>query len=327
MDGHFGTGVSTDAGTAVSTGTGMGRGTAVSTGTGRGAGMGTGADEGDGRGPARGASASETTVRDVFGTVPEGVGAIVVGAFPLVRGEWFLPHRHPDHHQLVWARRGVLGVGVGDASWVLPRDRALWLPAGVLHRTGATRDAVLCGLYFARDRCPLDWAEPTPVAVDGLLAHLMIHLGRDDLTDGARLRAEAVVWDLLRPLPATPIDLPLPVDDRARAVADALLADPADPRGLEAHARAVGASRRTLSRLFVRDTGLTFDRWRAHARLSAALPLLAEGQPVSRVAHTVGYATPSAFLAAFRRAVGTSPGRYLRGEGDAARGGSSSRRR
>ncbi len=59
--------------------------------------------------------------------------------------------------------------------------------------------------------------------------------------------------------------------------------------------------------------GMTFDRWRTHARLRAALSLLAEGRPVSRVAHTVGYATPSAFLAAFRRTVGTTPGRYLGG--------------
>lgn len=68
-----------------------------------------------------------------------------------------------------------------------------------------------------------------------------------------------------------------------------------------------------MTRLFVHDTGMSFDRWRTHLRLRAALPLLAERQPVSRVAHAVGYATASAFLAAFRRAVGTSPARYLSG--------------
>ncbi|MFE7616683.1 AraC family transcriptional regulator [Streptomyces sp. NPDC057496] len=249
----------------------------------------------------------------VVGAVPPGAGAIVVGNFPLASGQWFVPHSHPQH-QLAWARRGVLGVAVGDTHWVLPPTRALWLPAGVVHRTGATRDAVLCSLYFEPDRCELNWAEPTPVGIDGLLAHLIAHLGREDLPDDARLRAEAVVPDLLRPLPATPIDVPDPTDERVRAVADTLLADPADPRSLEAHARAVGVSRRTLTRLFVHDTGMNFDRWRTHLRLRAALPLLAEGQPVSRVAHTVGYATPSAFLAAFRRTVGTSPGRYLKGD-------------
>ncbi|AXK34410.1 AraC family transcriptional regulator [Streptomyces armeniacus] len=249
----------------------------------------------------------------VVGAVPAGVGAIVVARFPLSSGQWFSAHSHPQH-QLAWTRSGVLGVAVDDAYWVLPPTRALWLPAGVVHRTGATRDAVLCSLYLEPDRCGLDWTEPTPVAVDGLLAHLIAYLHREDLSDGVRLRAEAVVLDLLRPLPTTPIDVPQPVDERVTAVADALLANPADPRSLEAHARAVGVSRRTLTRLFVHDTGMNFDRWRTHVRLRAALPLLAEGQPVSRVAHTIGYATPSAFLAAFRRTVGTSPKRYLNGD-------------
>jgi AraC-like DNA-binding protein len=248
----------------------------------------------------------------VVGAAPTGVGAIVVGHFPLRSGQWVVPHSHPQH-QLAWTRRGVLGVAVDDAYWVLPPTRALWLPAGVVHRTGATRDAVLCSLYVEPDRCALDWTAPTPVGVDGLLAHLIAHLARADLADDVRLRAEAVVLDLLHPLPAMPIDVPHPVDARARAVADALLDDPADPRSLEGHARAVGVSRRTLTRLFVHDTGMSFERWRTHLRLRAALPLLAEGQLVSRVARAVGYATPSAFLAAFRRTVGTTPRRYLDG--------------
>ncbi|MYY09072.1 helix-turn-helix domain-containing protein [Streptomyces sp. SID4919] len=241
---------------------------------------------------------------------PTAPGAIVVGTFPLESGEWIAPHAH-THHQLAWTRGGVLGVGIGDAYWVLPPTRALWIPAGTRHSTGATRGALLHGLYFPPERCAIDWPDPTPVVVDGLLAHLIVHLSRDDLPEDARLRAEAVAVDLLRPLPTTPIDVPYPVDDRVRAVADALLTDPADPRGLEVHARAIGVSRRTLTRLFTSDTGMTFDHWRTHARLRAALPLLAEGHPVSRVARTVGYATPSSFLAAFRRTVGTSPGRYL----------------
>ncbi|MFD4295406.1 AraC family transcriptional regulator [Rhodococcus sp. NPDC058505] len=240
----------------------------------------------------------------------EDIGAIVVGHFPLASGEWIPEHRH-THHQIAWTRRGVLSVGVGELYWVLPPTRALWIPAGISHTTGATRDAVLCSLYLAPEQCPLDWTEPTVVGIDGLLAELAAYLARDDLPDEARLRAEAVVPDLLHPLPTRPIEVPQPTDERVRIVADALLADPADPRGLEAHARVVGVSRRTLTRQFSRDTGMSFDRWRTRVRLRAALPLLAEGQPVSRVAHAVGYATASAFLAAFRRTVGTTPRRYL----------------
>ncbi|MEV3981929.1 helix-turn-helix transcriptional regulator [Nonomuraea sp. NPDC049758] len=257
--------------------------------------------------------AVESMIEAVESAVPTTVGVIVVGHFPLSSGQWISPHSH-THHQLAWTRSGVLSIAVDDAYWVLPPTRALWLPAGVVHRTGATRDALLCSLYLDPVRCTLDWTEPTAVGVDGLLAHLIAYLAREDLADDARLRAEAVVLDLLHPLPALPIDVPLPVDERVRAVADTLLADPSDSRSLEGHARSIGVSRRTLTRLFVRDTGLSFDRWRTHMRLRAALPLLAEGRPVSQVAHTVGYATPSAFLAAFRRTVGTSPGRYLNGE-------------
>lgn len=246
----------------------------------------------------------------VVESAPAGVGAVVVGDFPLPAGQWYGAHRHPQH-QLAWTPRGVLVVVIGEDHWVLPPTRALWIPAGVVHRTGATRDAVLRSLYLEPDRCAVSWTEPTPVGVGGLLAQLVDHLNRDDLADDARLRAEAVVPDLLRPLPVTPIDVPEPSDERVRAVAAALLADPGDRRGLDAHARDVGVSRRTLTRLFVQDTGVSFDQWRTNVRLRAALALLAEGQPVSKAARQVGYATASAFLAAFRRNVGTTPQRYL----------------
>ncbi|ASR36214.1 AraC family transcriptional regulator [Prauserella marina] len=240
----------------------------------------------------------------------EDIGAIIVGRFPLASGEWIPPHSH-THHQLAWTRRGVLGVGVAGVYWVLPPTRALWLPAGVTHTTGATRDAVLCSLYLAPEQCPLDWPEPTAVGIDGLLAELIEYLARGDLDAAARSRAEALLPDLLRPLPTRPIDVPAPSDERVQVVAAALLANPADQRSLSAHALAAGVSRRTMTRLFVHDTGMSFDQWRTQVRLRASLPLLAEGQPVSRVAHSVGYATASAFLAAFRRTVGTTPRRYL----------------
>ncbi len=142
----------------------------------------------------------------VVGDVPAGVGAIVVGNFSLESGQWFVPHSHPQH-QLAWARRGVLGVSVGDAYWVLPRTRALWLPAGVVHRTGATRDAVLCSLYFAPHRCARNWPGPTPVGVDGLLAHLMVHLGDENLPDDAPRRSS---WTCCAPCPPRPSTYRLP---------------------------------------------------------------------------------------------------------------------
>lgn len=77
----------------------------------------------------------------VVGDVPAGVGAIVVGNFSLESGQWFVPHSHPQH-QLAWARRGVLGVSVGDAYWVLPRTRGSGCPQE--WSTGPARPATRC---------------------------------------------------------------------------------------------------------------------------------------------------------------------------------------
>ena len=236
--------------------------------------------------------------------------AIVVGRFSLDPGEWFAEHQH-DQHQLIWARSGVLGVKIDDLRWVLPTTRALWVPAGVPHRTGASTVAEMLSPFLLPERCDVAWTTPTPIAVDELLGPLITYLAAD-LDPGARARAEGVVVDLLRPAPARPIRIPMPEDDRARAVADLLIRDPADPRALGALARSVGSSRRTITRRFADETGMPFHAWRAQVRIHAGVALLADGHPVGRVAGAVGYATPSTFTATFRRVLGFTPSEYAR---------------
>lgn len=215
-------------------------------------------------------------------------------------------HAHPVH-QLAWAHRGVLTIATEAGTWVLPPSRALWIPARMPHALGSSGAATTRSLYFR----PPGWTTPTVVAVSELLANLIVHLAEAPLADDARRRAEAVVLDLLEPLHATTIAVRMPTDDRAARVADALHADPADARTLDAWGQVAGASSRTLARIFLAETGLTFARWRAQLRLAAALPLLANGIPVTTVAHRVGYDSASAFIAAFRRAVGVTPAGYF----------------
>ena len=119
------------------------------------------------------------------------------------------------------------------------------------------------------------------------------------------------VLDELRTLPSAPLHLPQPRDPRLRRVTEALRAEPADPRPLPAWARRAGASPRTLARLFLAETGLGFRAWRQRARLLRALVALADNTPVTTVAFDAGYDSPSAFIAAFKRAFGTTPGRYF----------------
>jgi AraC-like DNA-binding protein/quercetin dioxygenase-like cupin family protein len=243
-------------------------------------------------------------------TVPTPGAAIVATWFPLHAGEGFPQHAHAEH-QLVWAAAGALTVTTDTDTWVLPPSRALFVPAGRRHATRAAPDARLCGIYLPPRQFPHRWWQPTVVEVDALLAALLVHLADGDPSPVQRRRAEAVVFDLLRPAPTTTLHLPEPKDERAARVAAALHADCTDNRSLAAWGRTVGATDRTLARRFLEDTGMTFSQWRTELRLANALPLLATGTSVATTARAVGYGTPSAFIAAFRRATGSSPAAYF----------------
>jgi AraC-like DNA-binding protein len=148
------------------------------------------------------------------------------------------------------------------------------------------------------------------VAASPLLAEVIGYLS-GELSAARRAHAEALLSDLLTAIPVTTLDVRFPGDPVAGPVARLLRDDPADQRTLADWGRAVGASERTLARAFVASTGLSFGRWRTLLRLQAALPLLAAGDAVGRVAHRVGYETPSAFTAAFRRETGVTPAAYF----------------
>ncbi|MEU0501028.1 helix-turn-helix transcriptional regulator [Nocardia sp. NPDC005998] len=244
--------------------------------------------------------------------LPAAIGntAMVLGAGVLPAGYWFDTHEHPQH-QIAWAARGVIAVEIGDGYWVLPPTRALWIPGGTRHRTGTAAGATMRGIFVAPDRCPVALAAPTMLRISPLLHELFDHLTELETAAARRERAEAVVFDLLEPVDVIPIGARRPVDTRAAQVADALTRNPADDRTLGEFATAVATSPRTLARLFVAETGISFGQWRTQIRLVASLPLLAEGLPIARIARRVGYATPSAYVAAFRRTVGVSPGRYF----------------
>ncbi|GAB4584919.1 helix-turn-helix transcriptional regulator [Nocardia sp. IFM 10818] len=242
--------------------------------------------------------------------VPAGPTAMVFGAGTLPAGHWFDEHEHPQH-QIAWAAQGVITVEVGDGRWVLPPTRALWIPGEIRHRTGTYEGAIMRGIYLDPARTPLTFEQPTMLRVSRLLHDLFDHLTADTTTPAQRERAEAVVFDLITPVEVVPLGARLPEDPRARRVARILLAGPADPRTLTELAAAVATSPRTLARVFLTETGITFGHWRTQIRLAASLPLLAAGLPLARIAERVGYATPSAYVAAFHREVGISPGRYF----------------
>jgi len=243
------------------------------------------------------------------GASVEAGGAVLVGSIDLEHGSGYHLHRH-DTHQLAWASRGVLAMGVETRTYVLPPARALWIPAGIDHEVLVDGPTRFVSLYFEVASCPLAFGAPTVVDSSGLLGELMNYLTRP-LDEDARARAEQVVFDLVEPLATVDLALPRPADDRVAAIADGLAQNPSDARTLEQWGMAVGASARTLTRAIKHETGLSFGEWRTRIRVAASLPLLARSMPVSWVAGEVGYATASSFVAAFKRVLGTTPGRYF----------------
>ncbi|WP_030954937.1 AraC family transcriptional regulator [Streptomyces sp. NRRL S-481] len=243
----------------------------------------------------------------------------------LTAGDRIDAHRHDDH-QIVYAGAGVVAVTTDAGTWFAPGTRAIWVPAGTVHahRAHGRLDLHLIGL--PADDNPLGLDHPAVLAVSPLLRELIRAYTRDP-ADGRperhrlggvlrgspeRHRLRAVLRDQLRVSPQQPLRLPTPTDPRLAAVCALVHNDPADSRTLAALGAATGVGERTLSRLFRHEFGMTFPQWRTQSRLYHALRMLADGLPVTTVAHRCGWSSASAFIDVFRRSFGYTPGTHTR---------------
>ncbi|KNB52246.1 AraC family transcriptional regulator [Streptomyces caatingaensis] len=234
----------------------------------------------------------------------------MTGIRPLPSGGGIDAHWH-DEHQIVYAARGVLSVTTGAGTWVAPATRAIWVPAGTVHehRAYGETDVHLVGLPAGAN--PLGLDRPAVLEVGPLLRELIIAYTREPEDGSAeRRRLGGVLLDRLRHSGERPLHVPTARDPRLAAVCAVLREDPADGRTLARLGAGAGVSERTLSRLFKAEFGMSFPRWRTQLRLQHALLLLAEGAPVTAVAHRCGWSSSSAFIDAFRRAFGHTPGAH-----------------
>jgi AraC-like DNA-binding protein len=230
------------------------------------------------------------------------------------RGHIIPLHFH-DRDQLVYASQGVMTVCTEDGTWIVPPQRAVWIPKSLPHSIAMSGEVAMRSLYL-RPRL----AKSLPrnccvVNVPPILKELILCSCAAGTLRG-RVAAERhlidVILDHLQAIELVPLQLPALSDPRAKRVAHSLQGNPADRRSLDAICRASGASRRTVERLYQDEIGMTLGRWRQQLRLMHAMRLIAEGAKVTHAALAVGYSTPSSFVAAFHKVLGTTPTRYLR---------------
>jgi AraC-like DNA-binding protein len=224
-------------------------------------------------------------------------------------------HDHP-WGQLVFASTGVMRVMTEAATWLVPPTRAIWLPAGVAHRIEIRGEVAMRTLYIAPDRAAGLAADVGALEVAPLLRELILHILRLGMLDPGRPehdRLAGVLVDLLNQARRQDLFLPLPSDPRARRLAERLTDVAGAGPDLAQLAEGAGASLRTLQRLFPRQTGLTLEAWRRKARLVHAVACLSSGATVGQAALDCGFHSLGAFIAAFTRQFGVTPGRYLAG--------------
>ena len=223
------------------------------------------------------------------------------------------PHVHTKH-QLIYAVRGVMVVQAEAGRWVVPPTRAIWMLAGMTHEIRCVGEVHMRALFLAPRAAPKLLGTTQAVGISPLLREL-IRAAMDvrqpyapGTRDGRLMR---LILDELRALPVLPLHLQMPSDPRLLRICERLQRHLDDSSTMADWARRLVLDVKTIQRLFVKETGMTFGQWRQQARLLRALELLATGEKVIDVALTLGYESPSAFATMFRRQFDQTPSQFF----------------
>jgi AraC-like DNA-binding protein len=225
-----------------------------------------------------------------------------------------VPWHFHDWDQLVYASSGVMTVRTEKGSWIVPTQRAVWIPAGTAHQIRMSGRVSMRTLYL-RPRLSGHLPRRCDVVnVSPLLRELILHACQTPaLAKRQPTQAHVIgaILDQLKIAESIALQLPELADPRSTRVAKIIIDDPSDQRPLVELCQRTGASKRTIERLFRTETRMTFGKWRQQLRLMHALRLLAEGNKITQVALDSGYSTTSAFISMFKKILGTTPSRYF----------------
>ncbi len=224
-------------------------------------------------------------------------------------------HSHP-WGQLIFAVHGTMRVEAADMLWLVPPGRALWAPPGVTHAIEARGALGLRTVYVPPERAGALPAVCTAMEADDLLRALILHIVEDrqmlEAGNDVDERLAGVFLDRLAAAPRLMLNLPMPRDSRMKTLAFRLHMMPNSTHTLPRLAKAAGASARTVQRVFLEETGMRFVEWRQRLRLIHAIIALENGASVTAAGTGAGYASTSAFIAAFRAQTGETPAKFRR---------------
>lgn len=220
-------------------------------------------------------------------------------------------HQH-RRGQFLYAASGVIAVSTPDGAWVAPPERAVWIPAGTSHAVRFVSAVQARGVLIDTSVCSTLPASCRIVEVSALLRQLLL-AAADIPTDYDEAGRDGRVMQLLvseiGAAPSVPIAVPFPRHAALAALCHAFLERPRARAQIDDWARALAMNRRSFTRLFRRETGISVAAWRQQACVAVALPCLAAGESVTVIALDLGYESPANFSTMFKRTLGVSPSR------------------
>lgn len=222
-------------------------------------------------------------------------------------------HSHP-RGQVLLASGGAIEVTVDKNIWVVPHGRAVWIPANIMHTVYIISAVTIESLYIS-DQVETGLSKECQVLSVSALLHALISAAMSVPVEYDPASRDGLLMQLvlaeLKSMPFVPLHIPMPQDRRLQTICQAIINKPSRIETLGEWGAIVGATARTLGSRFRAETGLTFGQWRQQARLVEAVRRLSSGQSVSIIAYDLGYRSESAFIAMFRRTLGTTPARYF----------------
>ena len=252
-------------------------------------------------------------LEQVLKNIEESTAPITCKSTDYEAGWTIEPHWH-TRNQLLYAVRGVMVVQTETGRWVVPPTRGIWVAAGMLHHIRCLGEVHMRSLMVRTDAAAKLLDQTQAVGISPLLRELIRAAMtiqqpyQDDTRDGRVMR---LILDELRALPVLPLHLQMPSDPRLLRICEQLLQQLDDSSTMDDGARRLEVNVKTIQRLFLKETGMTFGQWRQQARLMRALELLASGEKVIDVALALGYESPSAFATMFRRQFDQTPSQFF----------------